>query len=103
MGEPRETGSTGPVALRMSPSDNVAVAVRDLDAGDEVVIGEYRLVLAQPIAFGHKVALEDIPEGQPVRKYAEVIGIASRQIASGTHVHVHNVVSARLPGPGEQN
>jgi len=33
-----------------------------------------------------------------VYKYGEVIGIAIRAIPVGAHVHVHNVLSARLPG-----
>jgi altronate dehydratase len=86
-----------PRALRLDPADNVAVAVVPLVPGEEVL----DVRLRDAIRFGHKMALRDIPAGEAVLKYHEVIGRASTDIAAGEHVHVHNVVSARLPGPGE--
>jgi hypothetical protein len=87
-----------PRALRLDPADNVAVAVMPLEAGEVVLDVEVR----EAIRFGHKLALDDIAPGEPVLKYHEVIGRASTHIAAGEHVHVHNVVSARLPGPEEE-
>lgn len=84
-----------PRALLLDPADNVAVAVVALEAGDVVL----DVSLREPIRFGHKLALRDIAEGEPIVKYHEVIGRASAPITAGQHVHVHNVVSARLPGP----
>ena len=46
------------------------------------------------VPFGHKVAARDIPAGEPVLKYSEAIGRASKEIKRGEHVHVHNVHSA---------
>ena len=40
---------------------------------------------------GHKYALRDIAEGEDVIKYGMPIGHATRAIARGEHVHVHNV------------
>lgn len=88
-----------PSALRLHEADNVAVALCDLEAGAVVELGDHRVVLTEPIAFGHKLAAESIAEGAAVRKYDEVIGVATAAIATGRHVHVHNVVSGRLPGP----
>ncbi|MDA8298216.1 MAG: UxaA family hydrolase [Actinomycetota bacterium] len=90
--------STPPRALRLDPQDNVAVVIEALAPGDEVVLEPARVVAREAIGFGHKIALAPIPAGTPVRKYGEVIGIATADIAAGAHVHVHNVVSARLPG-----
>lgn len=45
---------------------------------------------APGIPFGHKVALRDLAEGDPVLKYGVAIGVATRPIAAGDHVHVHN-------------
>jgi altronate dehydratase len=87
-----------PRALQLDPADNVAVAVVPLEAGDVVLDVPVR----EAIRFGHKLALRDIAAGEPILKYHEVIGRASRDIAAGTHVHVHNVVSARLPGPEQE-
>jgi altronate dehydratase len=89
-----------PLALVLDPADNVAVAVTELDAGTEVALdGGAAVTTAEAIRFGHKLAVVAIAAGAPIRKYDEVIGLASQDIAAGAHVHVHNVVSARLPGP----
>ena len=86
--------------LVLDRADNVAVALHDLPAGRTVAVAGGELVLRDPIPFGHKLALASIASGSAVRKYNEVIGLASEEIAAGAHVHVHNVVSSRLPGPG---
>ena len=40
---------------------------------------------------GHKVATRAIKAGEPVRRYNQIIGFASRDIAPGEHVHLHNL------------
>lgn len=76
-------------------SDNVAVALSDLSAGDRVRVAGAELVLTEPIAYGHKFAVVDIHRDEPVIKYAETIGLATKDIAAGEHVHVHNVKSLK--------
>lgn len=88
----------GPKAIALDPADNVAVALRALAAGEQVAIEGAPLILQTAIPTGHKLALEEIAAGAPVRKYGETVGIASARIAAGEHVHVHNVRSSRLPG-----
>ncbi|MCD6408771.1 MAG: UxaA family hydrolase [Candidatus Verstraetearchaeota archaeon] len=87
-------------AMVLNPRDNVAVALRDLKVGEEVEVtsgGEVLVVqLLSDVPFGHKFALAEIKKGEQVIKYGEVIGIATRDIKRGEHVHVHNVRSARL-------
>ncbi|RKN84791.1 UxaA family hydrolase [Paenibacillus ginsengarvi] len=92
----------GADALVMDTSDHVATAIRDIAAGEtiEYVVQGKRgsLSAAEPIPFGHKVAITGIPEGGKVRKYGEVIGQAVQSIAAGHHVHVHNVEGIRGRG-----
>jgi len=94
----------GQKALIMHPKDNVAVAIRDIEAGEEVELAvpesdqPLRLQARDPIHFGHKIALEDIPAGAPVYKYGEQMGVATQPIGRGEHVHVHNVESVRARG-----
>ncbi len=45
------------------------------------------------IPAGHKFALRDIPKGEYVIKYGEIIGRASQDIKAGEWVHTHNVKS----------
>ncbi len=40
---------------------------------------------------GHKVATRAIADGEPVKRYNQIIGFAKRDIAPGEHVHLHNL------------
>lgn len=82
---------------RIHPSDNVAVAVEALRAGESVDAGSGAVVLRSDVPAGHKVALRDIPKGENVVKYGFPIGTASCEIAAGDWVHTHNTAT-RLSG-----
>ena len=89
-------------AIALRDTDNVATALRDLAAGEEIVVGvldhTLPMRLRQAIPFGHKLALIDIPQGSNVVKYGEIMGRATQAILSGTHAHVHNIESLRGRG-----
>ena len=76
--------------IRIHPDDNVAVALGDIKAEEELSLEGMSLTAAEDIARGHKIALRAIPEGEPVMKYGNPIGIAKVNIAAGAWVHVHN-------------
>jgi altronate hydrolase len=48
------------------------------------------------IPSGHKFAIREVKQGQPIRRYGQVIGFAKRDIAVGDHVHVHNCAVAEF-------
>ena len=73
-------------SVRLDPSDNVVTATRALAANAEVE----GIATAGLVPSGHKVATMAIAQGEAVRKYAQVIGYASQDIAAGDHVHTHN-------------
>lgn len=81
--------------------DCVGVAVGDLQAGEKVAgvyqktLGEIEVILRSPIPLGHKIALTDLNVGDKIIEYNEVIGVVTRDIHRGDHVHVHNVKSMR--------
>jgi len=81
----------------INEKDNVATALKGLRAGAEVSVelqGHARkITLLSDIPMGHKFALQDIGEGEPVIKYGEPIGQGTTKITRGEHVHVHNVAS----------
>ena len=89
-------------ALIMHPKDNVATTIEETQAGDEVRIsqaGEERKVKAlEAVPFGFKIAIEDIPQGEIIRKYGETIGKAGKLIPRGALVHVHNLEGTRGRG-----
>jgi altronate hydrolase len=78
-------------ALRLRDNDDVAVLKRTLKAGTELANGKLLLAAADTIPAGHKIALRHVGRGAPVRKYGQIIGFASRDIAPGEHVHTHNL------------
>lgn len=89
-------------AIVLSEKDNVATALRELNAGDilKLRVGEEtkRIKLCADIPFGHKFCIADIKLGNFVIKYGETIGVATQDIISGEYVHIHNVSSTRGRG-----
>lgn len=85
-------------AVAIHLDDDVAVALRPLDAGRIRVRRGGELVvldIGQAVPLGHKLALHDMPAGAEVRKYGEVIGVLTAAVGRGGHVHVHNLRSRR--------
>jgi altronate dehydratase small subunit len=86
-------------AVAIHADDDVAVALRDLAAGESVDVRRdgaiERAAVRDAIPFGHKFALRPLTAGAAVRKYGECIGVATADIAAGAHVHVHNLASRR--------
>lgn len=78
--------------------DNVATALEPLAPGRTIEAGGFVVTVREPIASGHKLALERIPSGGAVVKYGSPIGTATADIEAGAHVHVHNVASGRGRG-----
>lgn len=75
--------------IRLNPLDNVLIARQALPQG--LRLDAEAITVRQPIPSGHKVATERVEQGQPLRRYGQIIGFASQAIEAGEHVHVHNV------------
>lgn len=75
--------------IRLNPLDNVLIARQALPQG--LRLDAEAFTVRQPIPSGHKVATERVEQGQPLRRYGQIIGFASQAIEAGDHVHVHNV------------
>ncbi len=85
--------------LILSPGDNVAVVVAPVAPGGVLQAASGETVEAlDDVPRAHKIALEAMPEGEGIRKYGEIIGVTTREVRRGEHVHVHNVESQRLRG-----
>ncbi len=81
----------GPKAVVLRDDDNVAVAARPIPRGAVLQLDGRSVEVREPIGLGHKVALTAISPGEPVRKYGQIIGFASRAIDAGSRVHVENL------------
>ncbi|UCH16692.1 MAG: altronate dehydratase [Burkholderiales bacterium] len=89
--------------IRIHPDDNVVIARRQLVGGEP--LPSEGITVAGLVAPGHKVATRAIGQGEPVRRYNQVIGTATQPIAPGQHVHTHNLAfsdfaRAHEPGAG---
>ena len=89
-------------AIAVDKKDNVATALCQLEQGNPVRVEmedhAVDVTLLQTIPFGHKFALKDIKSGEPIIKYGEVIGLATKKVMKGEHVHVHNVEGVKGRG-----
>ncbi|MCA0433877.1 MAG: altronate dehydratase family protein [Proteobacteria bacterium] len=81
-----------PPTLRLHAIDNILVATRIIEKGESVA----GLTTQARIMRGHKVANTPIAEGQPIRKFGQIIGFAKSDIKTGDWVHEHNVVMGEL-------
>ena len=88
--------------IRLHAADNVLIAKKMIALGQDLP-GLTARAKAQ-VPAGHKIAACRIAEGEPVRKYNAVIGVASRDIEPGDYVHSHNITLVdfdRDPGFGQ--
>jgi len=78
------------LVIKLHENDDVAIARGAIAAG--TVVAELGgLVVADDIPAAHKVAIRDVAQGAPVRRYGQIIGFATQPIRAGQHVHVQNV------------
>ena len=77
------------VSIRLHPEDNVVVVSIPLTVGYRVQ--EEGIQCRGNIPEGHKMATESIGKGKIIRKYGQIIGVATRDILAGEHVHTHNM------------
>jgi ureidoglycolate dehydrogenase (NAD+) len=96
-------------AIQLAPNDNVAAAIVAVGLGTSVSvvlnssgIAVAQLASRQNIAFGHKIAVNDIENGSPIIRYGYPIGIATANIRQGEHVHSHNMRSMLSPASSKQ-
>ena len=76
-----------PRILRLNPLDNVIIAVDEISAETSPEGGSKA---RERIRKGHKMAIAAIGLDEPIRKFGQIIGFASRPIAAGEWVHEHN-------------
>lgn len=78
-----------PPTIRLGAQDDVVIARTRIPAG--TTIAAEGLTTQSDIPAGHKIATRDIATGRPVRRYGQIIGLASEPIGRGAHVHTHNL------------
>ncbi|MBI1247489.1 altronate dehydratase [bacterium] len=71
--------------------DHLAVAKTPIPAGTRLRTPDGEFQTQDLIPAGHKVAIREIPQGEAVLKYGQIIGQATQPITPGEHVHSHNL------------
>jgi altronate hydrolase len=77
------------LTIRLHPNDDVVIARTQLVGG--TLLTEENVTIGGLIPPGHKVATRAIRAGEPVKRYNQIIGFASRDIGAGEHVHLNNL------------
>lgn len=90
-------------AIRISTVDSCVTVTAPAAKGDAIRFPDNEGRMAQFLAnedipIYHKAAAADIPKGGFVYKYGEKIGIATRDIQVGDHIHTHNLKPVGFTG-----
>ena len=83
--------------LFLNPKDNVFTARAPISSGTTLQIHGDAVVIKQDIPLGFKIAGCSIATNESIIKYGVSIGSATRDIALGELVHLHNMKSDYLP------
>lgn len=88
---------TDPRLLLLHAGDSVYVLRDQIAEGEMVMVAGTAVAFPQALGLGHKIARVAVAAGEPVLKYGAPIGRATRNIAPGDHVHLHNLASDYTP------
>jgi galactarate dehydratase len=81
--------------IQVNSQDNVAITVNSILAGTEIMEG---ITANTEIPQGHKIALNDIPEGEAIIRYGVPLGYALKAIQKGDWIDEYML---SLPTPPE--
>lgn len=77
--------------IKINPADSVVVCLRPLVKGEIIEIDGKKIELLQDTPAGHKVLLDDAPEGTNIIKYGYPIGHARQDLKAGEWVNENNL------------
>lgn len=80
--------------IQISPTDNVVVAIKDLEKGDKVQVHLGQITLRNAIPVGHKIALADLKAGELIIKYGFPIGRLKADVVKGDLINENNIKTA---------
>ena len=86
-------------AIILNKNDNVATSLKKLNSNEKIILkiedNFVHFTVKDSIKIFHKFSLKIIKKGDKIIKYGEVIGIATKEIKKGNHVHINNITSLR--------
>jgi altronate hydrolase len=86
--------------IKVDPTDNVAVALVNLVAGETIAFEGEDVVVLSDTKMKHKIAMKDFQSGDKIIMYGVIVGKASQTIAKGDVITTANVKheSAKVTG-----
>ncbi|MBC6366062.1 UxaA family hydrolase [Algoriphagus sp. AK58] len=78
-------------SLLLDTSDNVGVALTDLNAGEKVRLQDHELDIQEFVPAKHKFALRDFSKGEDIIMYGTVVGEATQSIPKGHAITLQNI------------
>ena len=79
------------------PQDNVAIAIRRIEAGTSIRDGDHTFKLPSTVMEGHRFAVQPVPAGAPLLSWGLPFGIATTDIAPGDYVCNQSVLDSLRP------
>lgn len=78
--------------LKVNANDNLIVALRNLEAGENIAFEGENYVLPNAIKAKHKFVTHDLAVGDPVTMYGVLVGKATQPIKRGEQITTANLV-----------
>ncbi|GAB3220623.1 altronate dehydratase [Algoriphagus aestuariicola] len=91
-------------SLLLDPSDNVGVALTDLEPGQKVSLNGVEIEIQEFVAAKHKFAMRDFQLGEDILMYGTIVGEATQPIPVGhaiTLQNIHHKVREYTADPGK--
>lgn len=78
-------------SLLLDPTDNVGVALSDLEPGQKVALNGVELEIQEFVAAKHKFAIRDFQPGEDILMYGTIVGEATQAIPLGHAITLQNI------------
>ena len=78
--------------LRISPDDNLLVALQDLPKGSRIETSGNSFILPSEVPAKHKFSETSLPAGTQLKLYGVLVGETTKAIEQGERITTQNVV-----------
>lgn len=82
--------------VKTTAADNVGIVSNPRGLTKGAIVSE-GIALTEDIWMGHKVALEDMPKGNPVVRYGQIIGYTNTDVLKGSWLNETNIEMPQPP------
>ena len=77
--------------IKINPADSVVVCLRPIKKGETINVDNKSITVLQDTPAGHKVLINDAPQGTNIIKYGYPIGHARQDLKAGEWVNENNL------------